>query len=106
MSSLLVKLRDGAGDLHLGPGLSGVGTGHPNVCHYSGIVWTSRLGHIYHRPLLPILEPLPDPLVTDQSLIPLLVPVDTDWEHSQIWEQPPEPEPPPELDSHEDTPPF
>lgn len=69
-------------------------------------IWTSRLGHIYHRPLLPILEPLPDPLVTDQSLIPLLVPVDTDWEHSQIWEQPPEPEPPPELDSHEDTPPF
>ena len=57
----------------------------------------------------PILEPLPDPIARDRAPMPLLVPVDSDWESSQIWEESPEPEPEPpatEPDSSDDIPPF
>jgi hypothetical protein len=71
--------------------------------------WTSRLGQSYHRPPPPILEPLPDPL-PDRPPVPLLLPIDADWEGSQIWAQSPEPksEPPPRSEPHlsEDIPPF
>jgi hypothetical protein len=70
--------------------------------------WTSRLGHSYHRPPTPILEPLPDPLSPDRPPMRLLLPVDTDWESSEIWTEPPsEPEPePPEPERRDDIPPF
>ncbi|MBA2472661.1 MAG: DUF222 domain-containing protein, partial [Pseudonocardiales bacterium] len=72
--------------------------------------WTSRLGHSYHRPPPPILEPLPDPLTPDRPPMPLLLPIDAHWESSEIWAQPPEPksEPPPRSEPHfsEDIPPF
>ncbi|MGH3537521.1 MAG: DUF222 domain-containing protein [Pseudonocardiaceae bacterium] len=70
--------------------------------------WTSRLGHSYHRPPPPILEPLPDPL-PDRPPMRLPLPVDADWESSEIWTEPPpelEPEPPPEPDPRNDIPPF
>ncbi len=69
--------------------------------------WISRLGHTYHRPPPPILEPLPGPL--PRSRPPLPVPMDVDWEGSEIWTEPPpapEPEPPPEPESRDDIPPF
>ncbi|PZS38174.1 MAG: hypothetical protein DLM62_15165 [Pseudonocardiales bacterium] len=78
----------------------------PQAGHFH---WTSRLGHTYHRPPPPILEPLPDPVACDQPLMPLLVPSDTNWEESEIWEAPepePEPRPPPTPDRSDDTPPF
>lgn len=90
------------------PGLSDVGT-DPNVCYYPEVVWISRLGHSYHRPSPPIFEPLLDPLRCDQPLMPLLIPVDSDWEESEIWdasEPRPEPRPPPKRDSSDDIPPF
>ncbi len=73
--------------------------------------WTSRLGHHYQRRPPPILEALPDPIIGDQPLIPLWIPVDTDWEDSEIWEQShpePAPESPPPLlpDPSDDIPPF
>lgn len=78
---------------------------HPGVFR-----WRSPLGHIYHRPPTPILQPLPQPLTPHRSPIPLLIPVDIGWEDSQIWAQPPpEPEPqppPPTPDSNADIPPF
>ena len=69
--------------------------------------WISRLGHTYHRPPPPILEPLPGPL--PRSRPPLPVPMDADREGSEIWTEPPpapEPEPPPEPALSHDTPPF
>jgi hypothetical protein len=93
-----------------GRNLSAMGTDHPNVCYHARFVWISRLGHSYHRPLPPILEPLPTPRAAGQPPNPPLVPADPDWENSQIWEQPPkseaEPEPEPEPDSGKDPPPF
>ena len=72
--------------------------------------WTSRLGHHYHRRPPPILEPLPGPIPRDQPPIPLLVPVDADWEASEIWVRPPPglaPRPqPPESVTSDDLPPF
>ncbi len=72
--------------------------------------WTSRLGQHYHRPAPPILEPLPDPLTPDRPPMPVLLPIDIDWEGSEIWAQPPEPksEPPPRSEPRfsEDIPPF
>ena len=62
----------------LGPSLSGVGTDHPNVCYYSGIVWTSRLGHTYLlRPSL-IIEPLPDLIPRHGPAPPLVIRPDDD----------------------------
>jgi hypothetical protein len=77
----------------------------PEAGHF---VWTSRLGHSYHRPPPAILQPLPDPLARDQLLVPLIIPVETNWENSQIWAQPPEsePQPPPKPDPSADIPPF
>lgn len=73
--------------------------------------WTSRLGHRYQRRPPPIIEPLPDPIIGGRPLIPLQIPVDTEWANSEIGEQsPPEPEPdpppPPVLDPSDDIPPF
>jgi hypothetical protein len=71
--------------------------------------WTSRLGHSYHRPPPPILEPLPDPLPPDRPPMGLLLPVDADWESSEIWTEPPpepEPEPPPGPEPRDHIPPF
>jgi hypothetical protein len=90
-------------------GLSGEEAGPLNVCHYRGVVWTSRLGHTYHRQLPAIIEPLPDPIPRDQLPYPLTTPLDDGWEDTQIWEDPspePEPDPPPEPNPHDDIPPF
>ncbi|MGH3755009.1 MAG: hypothetical protein ACRDRP_20395, partial [Pseudonocardiaceae bacterium] len=92
-----------------GPGLSGVGTDHPNVCYYPVVVWTSPTGHTYHRRPPAIIEPLPDPIPRDHPPYPLVIPSDDDWEDTQIWEGPPpepDPDPPPEPDPHPDDPPF
>ncbi|MGH3784855.1 MAG: hypothetical protein ACRDRO_30650 [Pseudonocardiaceae bacterium] len=84
-----------------------------SVCHFDSIVWTSRLGHTYHRPPPAIIEPLPDPIASDQPVYPLMLPPDDGWEDTHIWEQPPtepepepEPEPPPRPDPLDDLPPF
>ena len=77
--------------------------------HAGHFHWISRLGHSYHRSPPPILEPLPDPLRPDRPPIQLLIPVDADWESSEIWTEPPpeiEPEPPPGADPRDDIPPF
>ena len=67
------------------------------------LVWTSRLGHIYHHQPPAIIQPLPDPIPRDQPPYPLTIPPDDGWENSQVWEEPPpapdpEPDPPPEPD--------
>ncbi|MGH3842567.1 MAG: DUF222 domain-containing protein [Pseudonocardiaceae bacterium] len=71
--------------------------------------WTSRLGHIYHRPLPVIIEPLLDPVPGDQPPYPIVTPSDEGWEDDRIWEQPPsepEPDPPPDINPDDDPPPF
>ncbi|HSL07653.1 MAG TPA: DUF222 domain-containing protein [Pseudonocardiaceae bacterium] len=71
--------------------------------------WTSRLGHSYERRPPAIIEPLPDPIPRDRSPFPLTIPLDDDWEDTQIWDDPesePEPDPPPEPDPRTDIPPF
>jgi hypothetical protein len=71
--------------------------------------WTSRLGHPYERRPPAIIEPLPDPIPRDRSPFPLTIPLDDDWEDTQIWDDPepePEPDPPPEPDPRADIPPF
>jgi hypothetical protein len=86
-----------------------LGEADPNVCHFSRLVWTSRLGHTYHRRPPAIIEPLPDPIPRDQPPYPFTLLPDDGWEDSQIWEEPPpdpDPDPPPELNPHGDVPPF
>jgi hypothetical protein len=79
------------------------------MCHYPGVVWTSRLGHRYHRHPPAIIEPLPDPIAHDQPRYPLRIPPDDGWEATQIWKQlspEPEPGPPPATNPEDDLPPF
>ena len=69
-----------------------------SVCHSIGVVWTSLLGHSYHRrppPIFkyhrrppPILGPLPDPIPRDRPPYPLMIPLDDGWEDTEIWEDP------------------
>ncbi|MGH3771087.1 MAG: HNH endonuclease signature motif containing protein, partial [Pseudonocardiaceae bacterium] len=75
--------------------------------------WTSRLGHIYQLRARPIIESLPDPLPRHGPEAPPLVRPDVDWDESVIWDETPpkaetkpSPRPPPQLDSHDDPPPF
>jgi hypothetical protein len=78
----------------------------PEPGHFT---WTSRLGHPYERHPPAIIEPLPDPIPRDRSPFPLTIPLDDDWEDTQIWDDPepePEPDPPPEPDPRADIPPF
>jgi hypothetical protein len=83
------------------------------MCHYPGVVWTSRLGHSYQLPTRPIIEPLPDPLPQREPAASPFVRPDGNWDESTIWDDaPPEanttpsPRPPPEPDSDDDPPPF
>lgn len=80
------------------------------VCHLTGVVWASRLGHTYHRPPPTIIDPLPDPMPRDRSPYPLVIPLDEDWEDAEILErrppEPEEPDPPPEPDLPADIPPY
>lgn len=79
------------------------------MCYYTEFVWTSRLGYSYERRPPAIIEPLPDPIPRDRSPFPLTIPLDDDWEDTQIWDDPesePEPDPPPEPDPRTDIPPF
>jgi hypothetical protein len=80
----------------------------PGVFH-----WTSRLGHAYHLPARPIIEPLPHPLPQREPAAPPLVQPDDDWDDSSIWDDTPSaadttlsPRPPPQPNPHDDPPPF
>ncbi|PZS40178.1 MAG: hypothetical protein DLM62_04255 [Pseudonocardiales bacterium] len=75
--------------------------------------WTSRLGHVYHVPMRPIIESLPDPIPREGPVAPLYIRPNDDWEESSIWDDTrpdtdtkPSPRPPPQSDSHDDPPPF
>jgi hypothetical protein len=59
------------------------------MCYHPGIVWTSRLGHIYHRYPPPVIELLLDPIPRDQPQYPLMIPRDDGWEDTHIWDDPP-----------------
>jgi hypothetical protein len=109
----LVSARTVAGTVIVGSGLSAVDTEHSNVCYYSGVVWTSRLGHIYHVRTPPIIEPLLDPIPGPGPEPPLFIQPDDDWGESSIWDDtPPEtdtepsPRPPPAIDPDNEPPPF
>jgi len=58
----------------------------PSVCHQNGVVWTSLLGHTYHLPARPIIEPLPDPFPLREPATPPVIQHDDDWDNSSIWD--------------------
>jgi hypothetical protein len=72
-----------------------------SVCHRSGVVWTSRLGHVYHVRTRPIIESLPDPIPCYLPPAPPLVQPDDDGDESSIWDDtPPQPTSRPRQDPH------
>lgn len=59
--------------------------------------WRSRLGHVYHVPPRPVIEPFPEPIPAAPDPYPLRLPPEGDWEQDKILEDPPPPEPQPPV---------
>ena len=85
------------------PDLPGVGTDHPNVCYYPGLVWISPLGRIYHTQPPPIIDDLPDP--QPGPPYPSYPPPVTVEGLPILHHPPPQPDPPPAPPVDPDEPP-
>jgi hypothetical protein len=96
-------------DTNLGPGCrhdhrlrhhGGWTLTHTKPGHFT---WTSRLGHVYHRPPPPDLDDLPEPMPTpinadnEDHLDEFAYPSTQDWRTNQCMQPEPPPPPPPPL---------